>query len=107
MRSQSTYPGAQTQYGRDHDMSQGIPNVIAIEVSDEDLEFQPGELTEILLDAIQCRIGYALQVDKDMSVLPKLLVVAKFLSDQKATDPGNIPDEGDDPIGQMANRTRA
>jgi hypothetical protein len=87
-----------------HDM-----HVIAIGVSDEDLEFQPGELTDILLDAINCRIGYALQVDHDMSVMPKLVMVMKFLTDQKSTDPGTVGEgvEVGDVVGQVVNRTRA
>lgn len=88
-------------------MAHNTTNVIAIEISDEDLEFQPGELTGILLDAIECRIGYALQVDKDMSVLPKLIMVARVLSTQTVNDPGSLRDEGDGPIGQTVNRTRA
>jgi hypothetical protein len=84
-------------------------HVIAIGVSDEDLEFQPGELTDILLDAINCRIAYALNVDHDMSVMPKLVMVMKFLTDQKSKDPGTVPDgeEYEDFVGRVTNRTRA
>jgi hypothetical protein len=86
-------------------MAQDV-RVIAIGVSDEDLEFQPGELTDILLDAIECRIGYALQVDHDLSVMPKLIMVMKLLTDRKEKDPGRVPvEDGDE--GRVVNRTSA
>ena len=78
---------------------------VHLEVSDEDLEFREGDMARIVLDAINCRIGYALQVDHDLSVLPKLLILAKFFTERAGED--TVPTPEGVEAGQVIHRTQA